>query len=121
MKEKFLLQDMQEHLKLYYKFFYTVLLQCFVDGIFQIEIFLFYRLLVTLPKILILNCSKEFDERKTLDCFFIIFCGTLFHIIFCVSLTSKEEQTRKDFVYNFMKNSNTLCKMIARSLVLVLA
>ena len=68
MKEKFLLQDMQEHLKLYY--FYTFLSQCFVDKIFQIEIILFSRLLVTfinLPNIPLLNCSEEFDERKTFD------------------------------------------------------
>ena len=85
MKEKFLLQDMQEHLKLYY--FYTFLLQCFVHKIFQIEVILFCHLLVTLPKILILNCSKEFDDRKTFYRFFLIFCGAPFLIIFCVALT----------------------------------
>ena len=85
MKEKFLLQDMQEHLKLYYKFFYTFLLQCFVDEIFQTEIF-FLPPVKALPKILILNCSKEFDEQKIFDCFFIIFLWDTFPYYFlCIS------------------------------------
>ena len=40
MKRKFLLRNMRELLKLYYKFFYSFLLQCPVDEIFQFECFL---------------------------------------------------------------------------------
>ena len=86
MKEKFLLQGLQEHLKPYH--FYTFWLQCFVDKLFHIEIILFFHQLVTLPKTFILNCSKEFDDRKTFYCFFILFCGAPFLIILFVSLTS---------------------------------
>ena len=39
MTPKFLLHDVKEYLKLYYKLFYTFALQRFVDEIFQFEFF----------------------------------------------------------------------------------
>ncbi len=53
MKQIFLLHYVKELLKLYYKFFYTFVLHCFVDEICQFECFL-------LPANYITLCIRSF-------------------------------------------------------------